>query len=182
MRNILIKHSILLIIAIIAILFITSTTTATYAQTERDLKDFVGTWKYENPDSCEVFIIKLKIVDDPYWEKLVCGNYSYSKNNVIIENNLQQFDTLGELALFPIYLFPSNTSSNTKHTLSFSDRTYGAYACPYTSFVELIHEKKDIKLRWYMEEGEGAIAYEPDEVIPPDGFSVPSNIIFTKVE
>ena len=171
-----------LLTLIIIVLFTAAATTSTCAQTERDLKEFVGTWKYENPDSCEVFIIKLKIIDDPDWGKTVCGNYSYSKNNVIIENNLQQFDTLGELALFPIYLFPSNTSSNTKHTLSFSDRTYGAYACPYTSFVELIHEKKDIKLRWYMEEGEGAIAYEPDEVIPPDGFSVPSNIIFTKVE
>ena len=170
-----------MIIAIIAILFITSTTTATYAQNDRDLKEFVGTWKYENPDSCEVFIIKLKIIDDPDWGKTVCGNYSYSKNNVIIENNLPQFDTLNELALFPIYLFPSNTSSNTKHTLSFSDRTYGYDSYLFTSFVELIDEKKETKLKWFMEIG-GTYVYEHDEEMPPNHFSVPSDVILTKVE
>ena len=171
-----------LLTLIIAILFTTAATIATYAQTDRDLKEFVGTWKYENPDSCEVFIIKLKIIDHPSYGKRIHGNYSYSKNNVIIEDNLHQFDTLTDAYLFPIILRPWYSYPSTKLNLSFSDRTYGAYACPYTSFVELIHEKKDIKLRWYMEEGEGAIAYEPDEVIPPDGFSVPSNVIFTKVE
>ena len=181
MRNLLIKSSFLLIIAIIAILFITSTTTATYAQTERDLKDFVGTWKYENPDSCEVFIIKLKIVDDPYWEKLVCGNYSYSKNNIIIENNLPQFDTLTNTALHSIILRPWFQPSSIKLRLDFSDRTYGYDSYLFTSFVELIDEKKETKLRWFMEIG-GTYVYEHDEEMPPNHFSVPSNVIFTKVE
>ena len=155
---------------------------AATAQTERDLKEFVGTWKYENPDSCEVFIIKLKtIVHDIYETKYVYGNYSYSKNNVTIEDNLHQFDTLSDLALFPIILRPWYPYSSTKQTLRFSDRTYGYNSCLDTSFVELIDEKKETKLKWFMEIG-GTYVYEHDEEMPPNHFSVPSNVIFTKVE
>ena len=88
-----------LLTLIIIVLFTTAAATSTLAQTDRDLKEFVGTWKYENPDSCEVFIIKLKtIVDNIYETMYVYGNYSYSKNNLIIEDNLHQFDTLTNLA------------------------------------------------------------------------------------
>ena len=171
-----------LLTLIIAILFTAAATTAACAQTEKNLKEFVGTWKYENPDSCEVFIIKLKtIVDNIYETMYVYGNYSYSKNNLIIEDNLHQFDTLTNLALFPIILRPWYPSSSTKLTLDFFDETYEYGSYPETSFVELIDEKKETKLRWFMEIG-GIYVYEHDEEMPPNHFSVPSDVIFTKVE
>ena len=183
MRNLLIKSSFLLIIAIIAILFTTAATTAATAnaQTEKDLKDFVGTWKYENPDSCEVFIIKLKIVNNPSNEKRICGNYSYSKNNSIIENNIHQFDTLNDIYSFPIFLTPWPSYPSTKLNLCFFDRTYEYGSYHETSFVELIDEKNETKLRWFMEIG-GTYVYEHDEEMPPNHFSVPSDVVFTKVE
>ena len=170
-----------LLTLIIIVLFTAAATTAICAQTERDLKEFVGTWKYENPDSCEVFIIKLKIIDHPSYGKRVHGNYSYSKNNVIIEDNLHQFDTLTNTNLFPIDLTPWRSYPSTKLSLSFFDETHEYCSHPYTSFVELIDEKKETKLRWFMEIG-GTYVYEHDEEMPPNHFSVPSDVIFTKVE
>lgn len=174
------KNITLLIIAILG-------TTIVNAQSLPGLEQFTGTWKYENPDSNEVFIIKLKTMTDDFdGELCVCGNYFYSKNNVVIEDNLSQFDTLADCSSYSINAYKSRVYDylNTKLRLTFTDITYyNKFSGGVGSFIEIIPWKKEIMLHWYLVEEEGSsYVYLENEPMPPYGFSVPTDVILIKEE
>ena len=156
------------------------------------LKIYEGTWKYENTQNAEFFIIKLAMYSSrkegkTYYDYL--GTYSYRKNGKEIFNvlslNFPAAQTsytdipLKEVSLFPIWLGCITKYAN-KLNLYFQDHVYKKYEDG--GYVQLLSiEKGKEKLLWYPQNGEGdrtQIIGGPEE---PDGFSVPVNVVMTKV-
>jgi len=155
------------------------------------LKMYEGTWKYENTQNAEIFIIKLAMYSSlKYGETCYdyLGTYSYRKNGKEVFNVLNTtfpaaqtsyLDiTLKEASLFPIWL-GCNKYANALN-LYFRDHVYKKYEDG--GYVQLLSTKAgDEKLLWYPQNGEGVRVYVTGEPEEPEGFSVPVNVVMTKV-
>ncbi len=147
------------------------------------LEDYTGTWRYENKDSNLVFTIKLKKSKMELLGKVydcAIGTYSLVKNGVTITDNMHKFDTLSDPYLTPILLVDYSKIYATLE-LSFRDELYKKHTASGTlSLIPLKNGK--FNLHWILKEDEGDYVYDWNEVIPPDGFSVPDNAILVKIE
>ena len=149
------------------------------------IDDYVGTWKYENPDSNEVFTIKLKktiITTDNENFDCIIGTYSYTKNGTIIEDNMPQFSSITNPYKAPIC---AKSYSNDFSSLFLYFVDYKFKKDTGSGKLSLILTRGGkYQLQWMLEEDEGAEIYLPDEEIPPyiPGWSVPENVVLVKVE
>lgn len=150
------------------------------------IDDYVGTWRYENPDSNEVFTIKLKKHTNTISQKeydCVIGTYSYTKNGVTIEDNMDQFNHLSRPYFSPIYAISYSNDFFSWLYLCFTD--YAFKKETHSGRLSLIRARGgQFQLKWILEEEEGSFIYFEDEEIPPyiPGFSVPEDVVLTKVE
>lgn len=75
------------------------------------LDHYVGTWKYENANTKETFVVKLKKVIRPEKPMLpsrecIVGTYSYIKDGVVILDNMDKFNmTWTDIYTWPILCF-----------------------------------------------------------------------------
>ena len=165
------------------------------AQNSLSYKDsldiYEGTWKYENANTKEIFIIKLKEFTDHKDNDVnynFFGTYSYSKGGVEITNThnvslplkyLNNYTDipLNELSNVPIWI---DCWCAKKSGLYFMDKKYNKNEGG--GYVQLLSTKAgDEKLLWYPQNGEGVRAYVTGEPEEPEGFSVPVNVVMTKV-
>ena len=70
---------------------------------------YVGTWKYENTETDEVFIIKLKKFDNftallSNFGTVLIGEYYHSKNGIILYDNLDYVSTITTNNLLSIFV------------------------------------------------------------------------------
>ena len=156
------------------------------------LKIYEGTWKYENTQTKEIFIIKLTQFTDHSQSNVrygYLGTYSYYKNSSEVVNSHGIKIPLNYLTAYysipwemiskiPIQLFCHDYAE--KLDLGFDDLTYKKYEAG--GYVQLLSTKAgDEKLLWYPQNGEGVILDIIGEPERPDGFSVPVNVVMTKV-
>ena len=165
------------------------------AQNSLSYKDsasvYEGTWRYENPTTHEVFTIQLKRVIGSNGSSgiIIYGSYCYTKNsNVILDAldkmkgtcyNQLEWQQLGwrERMSFPVQMYGGYAKSL---NLDFDDLTYKKFEGG--GYVQLLSTKAgDEKLLWYPQNGEGVRTYVVGESEEPDGFSVPVNVVMTKV-
>ena len=153
---------------------------------------YEGTWKYENTQTKEIFIIKLTQFTDHSQSNVrygYLGTYSYYKNSSEVVNSHGIKMPLNYLTAYysiplevtfkiPIALYCMGGAS--KLCLGFHDLTYKKYEAG--GYVQLLSTKAgDEKLLWYPQNGEGVRTYIVGEPEEPDGFSVPVNVVMTKV-
>jgi hypothetical protein len=165
------------------------------AQSSLSYKDsasvYEGTWRYENPTTHEVFTIQLKRVIGSNGPSriMIYGSYCYTKNsNVILDAldkmkgkcyNQLEWEQLGwrERMSFPVQMYGGYAKNL---NLDFSDLTYKKFEGG--GYVQLLSTKAgDEKLLWYPQNSEGVILDIVGEPEEPDGFSVPVNVVMTKV-
>lgn len=147
-----------------------------------NLEAYVGTWEFTS--GSDIFRITLKKgskdIDTSFGSCLI-GDYSYSKNNVILDNYLiSEIPTIyNEITYKSIIIFADNgklisvNSANPNELyMYFYDKQRKKRV--YSGRIQLI---SPTQIRWILEDDEGD--YDADDWVEP-GFSVPTNIIMTK--
>ncbi len=186
-------------ILIIAMLLVSS---LAHSQSGEDLdlsitiSDFVGTWKYENAQTNEIFIIKIAEPVNFYdnfskeYAHYILGAYYYSKNNIVISDNLDIINrpipsTInGELLeRCPIACFIYGDEQNNLF-LSFRDQS--AYAQSEDTKLRIARIRGGgYKMYWKIERYDVlmlSFLHALDENEPaPEPFTVPTNVELIKV-
>ena len=154
-----------------------------------NLDFFAGTWQYINKATNEEFTLKLRksvYINplDKYQDEEAClvGVYTYKVNGIIVTNTMDEFGSDIHALKMPVIAtnFVRNISKldSQKLWLTFNDRKYNKNTL--SSSLE-IASNSPAKIRWTLTEDEGEEVYSPGETIKPNGFSVPVNMILTKV-
>ena len=154
-----------------------------------NLDFFVGTWTYTNEVTNEEFTLKLRksvYINplDKYQDEKAClvGAYTYMLNGDIITDTMDEFGSDKHALKMPLMAtnFVRNISKldSQKLRLTFKDRKYNKYTL--SSSLEIV-STSPAKIRWTLTEDEGEEVYSPGETIKPNGFSVPVNMVLTKV-
>lgn len=152
---------------------------------EVSLDLYVGTWKYENLETNEVFTIKLKKFDNycTFYSNhgtIIIGEYSYTKNSITIHNsltNLESIVTNDDALNASINGFGNHKNKDyTKLHIWVSDRTHEKLI---SGTIKFALSRTSQTLIWKIaEDEEGDIDIGPDYI---EGISIPSNIVLTKI-
>ena len=156
------------------------------AQQSANLTPYTGTWRYTNSATGEEFTIKLRETTYTYQndppKQCIIGVYIYKKSGQVIHDNSSEFMSNISATIMPIYA-SSSMKSGVPGRLILSVRDYGKMknGLPKVSdgWLTLISLSNPNQLKWQPEERE-AIYMMGDAPVP--GFSVPVDIILTKVE
>ena len=181
-------------VGIILFLVLFCATTFSVAQAQEQLypiEDFVGTWQYVNSDT--VFTVKLvkgTEVHSPFQKgDVLYGGYTLEVNGEVIDD-YSNVNSVRDIRVSPpqqgIYITASTYRSPTvSFGVTFYDQRKkhfdgkGIGGCR----IEMLSPSK---LKWKLDESLGiSLAIEGCEDCPevkPIGFSVPTNVILTKVE
>ena len=158
---------------------------------------FNGTWKYESDN--EEFILKLKdfqyeFINHTFYH--IVGVFKYVKNGKEIYNYLDFFEKIEEMPLrgvvkmFRMVDLPS-TEQHKKVRIMFRDPKTINGTKSWLSTMEII-PGDTMKAKWHIEPDmwERDLTYEDDKgnvytITDPtllDGFTIPTDMIFTKIE
>ena len=145
---------------------------------------YVGTWKYENTETDEVFIIKLKKFENytalrSNFGTVLIGEYYHYKNGVISYNNLDYVSTIttnDQAIRAPIRSFSINNDFNNL-CLTVIDMTY--YKATHGTLSFSLGKENTNSLRWKIEEEEGDFDIGPDYI---EGLSIPTEMTLFKIE
>ena len=150
---------------------------------EGSLDLYVGTWKYENTETGEVFIVKLTKFDNftilsHNFGTVLIGEYSYKKNGISIYNSIDSVSgiTTNNQAIKTSILCTGKQNYN-HLSLSVSDKTYYKAASGKLSYSLIRNNTHTLK--WKIAESEGDFDVGPDY---KEGLSIPSDIVLIKVE
>ncbi len=154
-----------------------------------NLDFFVGTWIYTNEVTNEEFTLKLRksvYINplDKYQDEEAClvGVYTYKVNGIIVTNTMDEFGSDIHALKMPViatnFVRDISKLNSQKLWLMFNDRKYNKYTL--SSSLEIV-SVSPAKIHWVLTEDEGEEVYSPGETIKPSGFSVPVNMILTKV-
>ncbi len=163
---------------------------------------YEGTWKYENSNTKELFIMRLKylpLTDD--WEggfiENFYGFFSYSKNGKVVYNNLS------DTTLLAGYTLADNIDIDTELKISIDGSVSEISGDAAFSFCDFLRENKTFKyfkvkaqridknnklLYWDMNQlDETALNLWPkSELIPgseyPEGCTIPMKMTLTRVK
>lgn len=165
-----------------------------------------GYWKYENPENDELLIVKIKALRSIKYETSLSpysyiGSYLYIKNGAVVSNNLSELDpyllllTTNEYSLnrsrdYTLALggWMTNNMGQIGARISFDD--HSRYTDGTLLLTLLSAEQGNEQLSWVLEETEGDYTIVIEENDPMtaeeihimyDTFSVPQNIILTKI-
>ena len=145
---------------------------------------YVGTWKYENSETNEVFIIKLKKFDNftalvSNFGTVLIGEYYHSKNGIILYDNLDYVSTIttNNQAIKTSILCTHKNQDFMNLSLAVSDRTYHKATEGTLSFS--LGKENTYSLRWKIAESEGDFDIGPDYI---EGLSIPTEITLIKVD
>ena len=146
---------------------------------------YVGTWKYENSETNEEFIIKLRKFDNytsvlgSNFGTVLIGEYYHSKNGIISYNNLDYISTIttnDQAIRAPIICFGINNNYNILH-ISVIDMSHHKATEGTLSFS--LGKENTSSLRWKIAESEGDFDIGPDYI---EGISIPTEMTLIKIE
>lgn len=152
---------------------------------EGSLDLYVGTWKYENSETNEVFIVKLQKFDNYTLTSncgtVIIGEYSYSKDDITIYNginNLQNVTSNNDAFNVSIHAFGDHDSQDYSNLgVWVRDKTY--IKTP-SGTLKFALSRTSHTLIWKINENAGDYdILEGDDT--PEGLSIPSNIVLIKV-
>jgi len=182
------------LIYIFTLLLLSSNTT--YGQSiERrhgaNLDFYVGTWRYTNTTTKEEFTIKLrKSVYTAYniSKDCVVGTYTYKKNGVVVLDNMSEF-LIDKSVGLPAPIYASNAkgtiSESNPNRLTASIQDYGILWPGSTlpksgqGVITIVSTGNPKKIHWALKDSEGIVIIDHT---PPPGFSIPTDMILTKIE
>ena len=156
-----------------------------------NLDFYVGTWRYTNTPTNEEFTIKLrKSVYTAYniREDCVVGAYTYKRNGVVVLDNMNEYTKDRSMGVH-VPIFASNASETASlsnpNRLRSEVEDYGILwpdsKLPKSGqgIITIVSTVNPKKIRWELKDGEGPriVGHHP-----PMGFSIPTDIILTKVE
>ena len=175
---------VLIIVFSILLSFSISAQEITPIPSNGSLDMYVGTWKYENTETDEVFIIKLKKFDNftalvSNFGTVLIGEYYHSKNGIILYDNLDYVSTIttnDQAIRAPIRSFSINNDFNNL-CLTVIDMTY--YKATHGTLSFSLGKENTHSLRWKIEEEEGDFDIGPDYI---EGLSIPTEMTLIKVE
>ena len=163
------------------IIFTTAILFATNLTAQDNLSPYEGTWRYTNVSTNEEFTIKLrKTIGQFFYGEREClvGSYTYKKNGVVILDNMNMFNNNN--------VYPTKMPILVKQQSILFVNDYGIITRGKPKFVSgwlgllAVELGEAAKLTWKLEEEEGDI---PDVIADvPQGFTIPDDIILTKVE
>lgn len=151
---------------------------------EGSLDLYVGTWKYENAETEEVFIIKLKkfenytTLTNTNFGTVLIGEYFYSKMGTVIYDNLDYISgiTANHQAINTSILCFDINQNYANLYLSVIDEVFGKAASGELRYS--LTRKNTHTLKWEIAESEGDFDIGPDY---QEGLSIPSDITLVKV-
>ena len=145
-----------------------------------NLDFFAGTWQYINETTNEEFTLILKKSVYINEEEIAClvGVYTYKVNGAVVTDTMDEF-VLNKYALkMPVIIREMAISDSNKFRLMINDRKFNKFTVG--SVIEIV-STSPAKIHWTLTEDEGEEVYSPGETIKPNGFSVPVNMVLTKV-
>lgn len=153
---------------------------------------YIGTWKYENTDTGDEFIIKLRKTQYEIpnvfgggTEDCLVGVYSLKKNNQLIQNNFEKFHETLNPNSYPILILDGLNGNHTELLLSVKDYTLtnsrGEYKflSPCHIYFKTLSPKT---INWVIKITEQELLFTAPEDRFPTGTNLPTNLILTKVE
>ena len=149
-----------------------------------NLDFYVGTWVYSDPSIGEEFTVKLRKTyrNDKYGiNHCLVGAYTYKKDGQILSDCMAKFNDQVDALYMPIYA----TNSVLRQSLVNPNRLYmylEDFVMRKTTFsneIEIISSTNPKQIHWILRNDEGE--YETKD-LPPDEFSIPTDVILTKVE
>ena len=156
-----------------------------------NLDFYIGTWRYTNTTTKEEFTIKLrKSIYTAYGisQDCVVGTYTYKKNGVVVMDNMNEFMTDKSVGL-PAPIYASNTraapSTPNPNELDTSIQDYGILwpdsTLPKSGLgtITIVSTSNPKKIQWQLKDREGV---RIEGLHPPMGFSIPTDIILTKID
>ena len=170
---------------------------STYGQNIRqwhsaNLDFYVGTWRYTNTATNEEFTINLRKTVyisslSMIREDCIVGAYIYKKNGVLVLDNMDEF--MVDRPIFPGPIYASNAreteSAVNPNKLRTTVQDYGilspASERPKSGMgiITIVSVANPKQIHWTLEDPPGArIAGHS----PPLGFSIPTDIVLTKIE
>ena len=166
------------------IIFTTAILFATNLTAQDNLSSYEGTWRYTNTSTNEEFTIKLRKTIGQFSygnEECLVGSYIYKKSGVVILDNMDMFNNNSVYPTkMPILVSPREGE------LILYVNDYGIITRGKPKFVDgwmgmlVVKPGETAKLTWKLEEVEGDI---PDIISDvPRGFTIPDDIILTKVQ
>ena len=166
------------------IIFTTAILFATNLTAQVNLSPYEGTWRYTNTSTNEEFTIKLrKTIGQFTYGERVClvGSYIYKKNGVVILDNMDMFNNN---SVYPTKMPILGQSREGELILYVND--YGIITHGKPKFVDgslgmlIVELGEAAKLTWKLEEEEGVSIVGVNDV--PQGFTIPDDVILTKVQ
>ena len=170
------------IILLIAVMAVCSLADAQNYSANLDF--YVGTWVYSDPSIGEEFTVKLRKTyrNDKYGiNHCLVGAYTYKKDGQIVSDCMVKFNDQVDALYMPIYA----TNSVLRQSLVNPNRLYmylEDFVMRKTTFsneIEIISSTNPKQIHWILRNDEGE--YETKD-LPPDEFSIPTDVILTKVE
>ncbi len=154
----------------------------------KNLDAYVGVWQYvSGTDTFQVALRKgIKSTRFSYSECLI-GGYKYVKNGVIVYSHVQNFPSTFTNENFETFdmtiaimgtnafVDPNQIDPN-EVRIFFKDR--GLNKTTQSGLLILLSPSQ---ARWTLKDDEGDFVYLPGEIIPADGFSVPTDVVMTKI-
>ena len=174
-------------INLISIIFLCFSCALVYSQKERyytrGLQQFVGTWIYQSNDTVFKITFKKGFFDCPFvcYDIVQSGYYLKVGDKVLDDYDSDSYIQKGEITI-PI-IVATNSNPKLKDIdpnyirIELEDMRYKKHSGP-SSYMKLL---SPTTAKWVLKEDEGIDLYEEGENLAP-GFSVPSNVILTKVE
>jgi len=161
-----------------------------------DLTPFVGTWEYRTENELfKVMLVKGKIDNSLAMFDCILGGYYYQKDGQVIADYLSPIPAVSDFTI-------NGGSKIIACAFSYDQSRIAEYAPDYL-FVTYFDDKKEGKssgegssitlltyntIKWELKEGERWIIkdrngnYLEGHEPKPEGFSVPTNVVLTKVE
>ncbi|MCL2098724.1 MAG: hypothetical protein FWH23_08225 [Bacteroidales bacterium] len=162
-------------------------TTGQEVRETQNLDAYVGVWEYANATDTFRIVLRKGIESLPHsYSECLIGGYRYVKQGVLIGDYTQ--GAIPSQFLFKdfsvedetITVLASNAHANPERInpnqlyVFFKDRGLGK-----TTTQGQILLLSPTQIRWILEESEGV--YLTEEDIPPAGFSVPTDVVMTKI-
>lgn len=169
-----------ILITLLSVLFFTLADAQNYSA---NLDFYVGTWVYSDPSIGEEFTVKLRKTyrNDKYGiNHCLVGAYTYKKDGQIVSDCMVKFNDQVDALYMPIYASNSVLHQGVNpNRLYMYLRDFVMRKKTFSNEIEIISSTNPKQIHWILRNDEGE--YETKD-LPPDEFSIPTDVILTKVE
>jgi len=163
-----------------------------YTSYTANIDFYVGTWRYENPQTGEEFILRLRktsriIPLGTNATEYVVGAYTYKKHGQIVTDCMNKFDQNLPVLDMPVCATNSSTdpSSIDPNKLRMYVSDFGKFApngdVKWTGSNELsiVSSTTPNQIHWILRNDRGPVL---EDEMPPFEFSIPTDMILTRVQ